>query len=136
MSNEVAVAEPLSGTEVVEAVLNRVRDQLRRDCFLSPNSAYEYFTAEVRIKVKAIDVGREADVDKTVVVTLGKAPEDPNDPRLETVSAESDMERQAPNIVRRQAGLSVPVQTEDGTGKVESRRVKYAKPGEKTDKPA
>jgi hypothetical protein len=129
MSNEVSVAEPLSGSEIVESVCARVREQLRRDCFLSPNSAYEYFTGEIHIKIKAIDVGREADVEKTVVVTLGTVPA-VDDPRVSAEHSEEEIPRAAPNVVRREAGLSVPVQTEDGTGKVESRRVKYAKPGE------
>lgn len=134
MSNEVSVAEPLSGTEIVEAIVNKVREQLRRDCYLSPNSAYEYFFGEIKISIRAIDVGREADVDKTVSVELGKVPEDPKDPRIEEDHSQQDIDRAPPNVVRRESGQSVPVQTEDGAGRPEIKRVKYARPGEKIAK--
>ena len=126
MSNETAVADPLSGTEVIEAIVAKVREQLRRDCFLSPNAAYEYFTGEIRIKIRAIDVGRNAEVDTTANVAGGTPPEDPTDPRIETNESETNIEQEPPNVVRRESGQSVPVTVEDGTGKTESKRVKYA----------
>lgn len=125
MNNEVAVPEPLSGTEIVEAIVFKVREMLRRDCFLSPNSAYEYFSGQIHIEVTAVDCGRPAEIKADIDVTKGTT--DPDNPELYTAESTEKISPGAPNIVRRETEQSVPVVTNDGAGKQEQRRVKYAR---------
>jgi len=135
MSNEVSVPEPLSGTEVIEAIVYKVREQLRRDCFLSPNSAYEYFSGRIRIEIKAIDCGRQADVDTEVNVDLGKLTED-NIDNVDASQSDENIDPDAPNVVRRETQQSVPVVTTDSSGKAETKRVNYQRQSAAaTDKP-
>jgi hypothetical protein len=135
MSNEVSVPEPLSGTEVIEAIVYKVREQLRRDCFLSPNSAYEYFSGRIRIEIQAIDCGRQADVQTEVNVSLGPLPGDNSDP-VEETSSDEDIPADPPNVVRRETQQSVPVVTTDSSGKAEVKRVNYQRQSAAaTDKP-
>lgn len=123
MTNEVAVPEPLSGTEIIDAVVFKIREAMRRDCFLSPNSAYEFFSGQFHIQIKAVDCGREADVNVKVDVTKGNAPE-PGAP-VQTATVKETIPKEAPNVVRRATRQSVPVVTTDNTGRNEQRRVTY-----------
>jgi len=124
MDNEVAVPEPLSGTEVIEAIVFKVREQLRRDCYLSPNSAYEYFKAKIRIEIAAIDCGNERGVKADIDVELREQPEIAD---LQTETSDEIVDRMPPNVVRRETEQPVPVVTQDAVGKQEQRRVKYAR---------
>lgn len=134
MNNEVSVPEPLSGTEIIEAVVFKVREQLRRDCFLSPNSAYEHFSGRIHIEIRATDCGRLVDVGADVPVVLGKEPE--GDAKSEILTSTEEIPQAPPNVVRRQTDQSVPVVTQDNAGKQDQRRVKYAREkDEPTGKP-
>lgn len=124
MSNEVAVPEPLSGTEVIEAIVEKVRRMLARDCFLSPVAAYEHFSGKIHIEITAIDCGREAKVETEVAVNLGRSLEESQEGAYD-VESEEVIEPEAPNVVRRETGQSVPVVTTDSGGKSEVKRVKY-----------
>lgn len=130
MSNEESVPEPLSGTEIIDAIVFKVREQLRRDCFLSPNSAYEYFSGKIHIEVTAVDCGREAPIVTDIDLTKGSAP-DVNDPNLYDVESDENLERQPPNVVRKETEQGVPVLTEDASGEKEIKRVKYQRQSEK-----
>lgn len=127
---EEAIVEPLSGIEIIEAIKHQVGLQLQRDCFLSPNSAYEHFFAEVKISLKAVDCGRIAEVNTTVVMTQGPAPDpDDEDAKSRTDISQSieQMNAQPPNVVRKETGQPVPVLVDDGSGNKERKTVKYEK---------
>ncbi len=126
--SEVAIPEPLSGTEIIEAVLSRVRQQLMRDCFLSANCAYESFEGRITVQVRAVDAGRNADVDQTIVANAG-GPYDAEKPGAIEVESIDEIEKEPPNVVRRESGQGVPVMTEDSSGHKETRRVHYQRRG-------
>ena len=122
--SENAAAIPLAGSEIVEAIAFKLKEQLARDCYLSPNAAYEYFTGEITVKIIAVDCGRQAPVTVTIEVAKGDpaALESGEGYKIESTE---DIEKQAPNVVRRETGQSVPVTVADGAGKTETKNVKY-----------
>jgi hypothetical protein len=131
--SENVVAEPLSGSEIIEAVCFKLKEQLARDCFLSPNSAYEYFSAKIEVKITAVDCGRVANAGATVRHTVGDADavvlggNDGYD-----VTSTEDIPRMAPNVLRRETEQPVPVTVADTSGKTERKNVKY----QRQEKPA
>jgi hypothetical protein len=119
--SENVVAEPLSGAEIIEAVCFKLKEQLARDCFLSPNSAYEYFSAKIEVKITAVDCGRVANSTATVKHVVGDEEAVP----AYIVESTEDIPRMAPNVVRRETEQPVPVTVADTSGKTERKNVKY-----------
>lgn len=121
---ERVLANPLSGAEIIEAVLDKIRQRLQRDCHLSPNLAYDYYLADIKINLTAHDVGRAVGVDVSQVVTEGVRPEDA---ALEAAEAEFHIDAEAPNVVRVETGQEVPVLTKGSDGKQTVRGIKYSR---------
>lgn len=121
---ERVLANPLSGSEIIEAIVDKIRQRLQKDCYLSPNLAYDYFTADVRISLTAHDVGRAAIVEVEQQVTEGPRPEDA---ALDAADAEFHINAEAPNVVRVESGQPVPVLTKDSDGHPEIKGVRYSK---------
>lgn len=123
--SEQTLALPLSGEEVIEAVVEKVRGLLRQDCFLSPVTAYEAVSGEIRVKLKMRDVGRIPEVEVVVPVRVGSV--DPDNAAIDAVEATLYIEEQSPNQVRVEAGIDVPALVESEGGKKEIKGIKYAK---------
>lgn len=141
--SEKSVVEPLSGTEVVDAIKYKVGEQLARDCFMSGNMAYESFEATVHIRIKMKDVGHNPEVDKVIKIHGGPAiPEtfkDPEDAALVHVEeSEEHYEGEPANDVRVATDQPVPVLVEGTDGRKEIKRVSYKKqkPDRTTPNPA
>ncbi len=127
--SEVSIPEPLTGTEVIEAIAYRanemVREVLQRDCFLSANSAYEAFECKIMVKIKARDCGRFVEVDQDIVVGEGTIQDtDVNVVQEETGAMFSEA---PPNVVRAETEQPVPVMIGDTAGNQERKTVKYKK---------
>ena len=122
---ERVLANPLSGEEIRKAILDKISQRLERDCYLSPNLAYDFYECRVSISLTAHDVGRAAEVKVEETITEGTRPEDA---ALEAADSEFEIDRQSPNEVRVESGQPVPVLTRDGKGKPEIKGVKYARP--------
>lgn len=120
---ETSVVEPLSGLEVIKAISDRVAKVLSRDCFLSPNMAYESFDCEIVIKLRARDLGRENMVNTTVLAAGGE-PIGPDD-EVDTLEGREYMPPAPPNEVRMQSSQPVPVRVDDGNGRAEIKKIKY-----------
>jgi len=120
---EKTLALPLSGAEVVEAICERVRVALKKDCFLSETSAYDWFEASVSVGIRLHDLGRIPKVEVGVVVEKGAWTGD-----VEERIAGVEIGRAAPNQVRLENGLPVPVLATGADGRKEIRRVKYRLP--------
>jgi hypothetical protein len=125
---EIAIPEPLSGQEIIEALIFRIRQQLIQDCYLNPSVAYESFSGEITIKIRAIDCGRSAVVEKTIVAESG-VPFNPEAEGALELTTVQEIPTEPPNVVRRESGQGVPVMTEDSGGRKEVRRVHYARKG-------
>lgn len=118
---------PLSGEEVLEALTQQIRSHLRRDCFLGPTTAYQFFEAKITLAVKLHDVGRIAEVNTEVVSKIGQPPENP-DEFLEQFDSEFEIPKAPPNEVREETEQPIPTLATE-KGKPEIKKVKYAKKG-------
>jgi hypothetical protein len=125
---------PLSGAEVIEAIKSKVGEMLERDCFLSPNCAYEGISGSIQISIKGRDMGRIAEVDTKVPVQVGAAVADDEDMFLRETS--HMIEEQPPNQVRAETGQKIPVLVRDGEDRSRIEHVSYEKGLKKAiDKP-
>jgi hypothetical protein len=123
---ERVLVNPLSGAEIIEAVADKVRKSLQKDCFLSPNLSYDYYSAEVKISLTAHDVGRDAKVEQAIHDTQGEIAEN-EDAALDAADAEFAIDAEPPNTVRVESGQPVPVLTRGEDGKPAIRKVKYGR---------
>lgn len=121
--SEQTIAAPLSGEEVVDVILDRIRQMLKRDCYLNPVAAYEAFSAEISISVRLKDSGREPEVKARVVVASPK----PIDDDAFLAQTEDAIGEAPPNAVRREAGLPIPTLVSDSDGRQDVKRVRYAR---------
>ena len=124
MSPERVLANPLSGLEIVEAIVDKMRQRLLKDCHLSPNLAYDFFLADVIFSIQAHDIGRQVDVVAEEVITEASCPEDAS---LEAADAEFHIDAEAPNVVRVESGQPVPVLTKDSDGQPSIKGVRYSR---------
>lgn len=126
MATERTVVKPLSGAEIVEAILSRVRSQLQRDCFLASHLAYKSYSAQVDVRVQFQDTGtRITDTEVHVQTNGGEV----TDEEMQVEEAHVEVTPEPPNIVRRETGQDVPVVTPKPSGGMEERRVRYAPKG-------
>lgn len=114
---------PLSGTEVVEAVLDKVRAKLQTDCYLNPNSAYDWFSAEIEIHLDMHDAGSHIKGDYRVQLAEGVKPAE----TPQHVEADFHIDPAPPNEVRVETGQPVPTLTKDEQGKDVIRNVRYSR---------
>lgn len=120
--SEITMPEALSGEEIINAVLFKLRKKLENDCFLNPCSAYESFDGQVVIHLRMHDLGRTPEVSAEVLLKLGK------EVGLDMAAIEADMtfEQEPPNIVRQDTEQGVPTLVETGDGKKDIKHVRYA----------
>jgi hypothetical protein len=123
--SERVLANPLSGQEVIEAIIDKIRISLRRDCFLSPNLAYDYFSAKIRIELSCHDVGRKAEVTQEIVETQGEV--NLEDEALNESDHSFEINPAPPNEVRVETGQDVPVLSRGTDGKPEIKGIKYSR---------
>lgn len=119
---EQTLNNPLSGGEVVEAILDKIRASLRLDCHLNPNSAYDWFSAEVTIKLDMHDAGAHIKGDYTAKATEGNQVAD-----AQHVEADFHIDPAPPNEVRVETGQPVPTLTKDEQGNDVVKGVRYSR---------
>jgi hypothetical protein len=116
--------QQLSGAEIVEAVVDQVRTQLQKSCYLNPNSGYDWMAAKVRVDLELHDTG-------TLLTESFKAESEtglkPNPDEIEVHEVDFDIEPAPPNEVRVQTSQPVPVETKDVDGRPVIKGVRYAK---------
>lgn len=126
---ERTLAKPLSGTEVIEAIVTSIRRQLSKDCYLAPHMAYgSYsFQADLQIQFQASRI-----TGTQTHVTGGEGELDPE--KTESANISISDEPKPPNEVRVDSGQPVPTLTKTPAGRVEERAVKYERrpPKQKT----
>lgn len=126
MAGERSVSLPLSMREAVEAIIFRIREAFLRDCNWNPDLACQWFEAEISIKARHSDVGREVKSEFVVQETKGEPPADGSE--IVESHAEVNIGMAPPNQVRQETGQGVPVLT-TANGRPEIKRVTYKKPG-------
>jgi hypothetical protein len=114
----------LSGEEVRKAICDRLDQVLARDCRLTPEKAYQFFSAKITVHVECTDIGRVEVIDQEVPATLGEPDENE---ALEHFDAEFEMAPAPPNEVRVESGQPVPVETKDSSGKATQKGIRYSR---------
>jgi len=114
----------LTGSEVVVAILDHVKTQLEKSCHLNPNSAYDFYGAEVQVKLELHDTGTVITENFTAAKKQG---ERPAEDEIESHEVEFDIEPAPPNEVRVQTSQPVPVETKDVDGRSVIKGVRYAR---------
>lgn len=129
---EKVLNNPLTGEEIILALSDRIATSLRRDCFLNPHTAYDYYEATITIAIKMNDAGlREVEVTQVIEDTFGDEPEE----GVESIEGELVIVPKPPNEERVATGQPVPVLTKDADGRVVTKHLKYARtkvPGAKS----
>ena len=123
---EQTIAQALSGEEIVNAILDKVKTALIRNCDLNPVLAYDSFSATVKLEIQMKDSGRVVDVTSTVAA----ASEEPVDEDTYIHEAEIHIGEAPPNQVRRDTNQPIPTVVTDGDGKHSVKPVRYAKNAE------
>jgi hypothetical protein len=119
--SERTLAEPLSGAEVIERILEEVRRKLKNDCFLNPVFAYQAFSCSGHVRVQLKDAGSTPEV----LVQFQAASENPVDEDAFLSEAEIQIGEAPPNTVREDAGSGIPTLVTGPDGKPEIKRQIY-----------
>jgi hypothetical protein len=121
---ERVLPENLSGEEIRIAILDKLGRRLEKDGYLSPTTSYNYFNAEISIKVRATDVGRDVEVNVAENITPVDNPPENEDVHLEESEGSFSIAAAPPNQVREETGQEVPVLTTQD-GKPTIKKVRY-----------
>lgn len=125
MPTERVLAKPLSGTEVIEAIVSRLREQLQKDCFLAGHMAYSAFSFKCSIDIKF----QASRIEGTSTQVSGSLGEEDLEQPIATETVEVSDEPKPPNEVRRESGQDVPVLAKTPQGRLEERKVRYERKG-------
>lgn len=136
MPEETTLALPLSGEEIIESVLDRIRRVLMRDCYLNPNNGYESFAGSISIKLKMRDMGRMPEVATEIQVKLGEEFPEGGDQFSVEAEGSEEIPEMPPNEVRVESEQGVPTLVDEGDGKRVIKRVKYARKTKKAGRKA
>lgn len=118
---EEMVVRPLTGAEVQEAVMHKIRESMSKTCNLRPDDAYTSFRAEITIRLTLSDYGREVPDNHHVVAQQNTGLPGEAQEFFEKIL----MDPMPPNQVRIESDQKVPVEvTEDG--KKVTKHVRYA----------
>jgi hypothetical protein len=133
--NEKIIVKPLSGQEIIDAVVNQVstelRTKLKRDCFLSSHLAYAGYRLELRgsLLIEFQNTTLKSNASLSTNVADGELI--PGETQCEVAEVNLVKEPAPPNEVRVENDLPVPALKTNPQGKVEETRIKYAKAGKK-----
>lgn len=117
------IPKPLSGEEIVEAIVTKIRAQLNRDCYLAKHIAYGSFSFQADIRVQFQRTGTSIKETNAVVHGMGG---DLTEAEMESVDLKVEDVEKPPNQVRVETGQGVPALVAKPTGGVQERKIKYA----------
>ena len=121
--NEVTIVRPLTGPEIIEAICYKLRENLEKNCLLSPHQAYPGVAFEAKVDIHFTNPASY--VKEAVGFASGKEGEiDPSQPTVqETVTVKQG--DTSPNELRRDTDQGVPALVKTPQGKVEEKRLRY-----------
>lgn len=133
MAVEKTLAKPLAGSEIIEAIVSKIRSQLSRDCFLAPHIAYGSFAFQADIRIQFQNT--QTAIKETRVPVNGTGG-DVNESEMKAADVHVEAEPQPPNQVRVETGQGVPALVAKPTGGVQEKKIKYANRPQTTTKAA
>ena len=119
---ERTLAKPLSGAEILEAMVTKIRHALSRDCFLSPHLAYASYSFQADIRFQFQHTGTA--IKESQVHVTGQGGE-VTTAEMESIDIHVSDEPKPPNEVRVETGQGVPTQVVKPQGGVEEKKVRY-----------
>lgn len=122
---ETVLALALSGEEVRKAICDKLDQVLAKDCRLTAEKAYQYFSSKITVHLECFDIGRIEVVESISQATYGGAPND--NEALDKFDAELEMSPAPPNEIRVESGQGVPVQSRDSDGRSTEKRIRYSR---------
>lgn len=120
---ERTIVKPLSGDEIIESIVTKIRSQLARDCFLNPHLAYASFSYQAEIRVQFQNTGTA--IKETYARASGQGGDEQDDIDTESIDVSVSEVPKSPNDVRVEAGIGVPVLATKPSGGIQEKRVKY-----------
>lgn len=120
---EQTLNNPLSGFEVIEAIIDKLRITLRTSGNFRENDSFDWFTAKVSLEIDRHDTGVTMQSDHIVKLSEGTMPSGDK----EHAEADFYIEAAPPNEVRVATGQPVPTLTKDAQGKTVQKGVRYAR---------
>src|SRR5208282_349286 len=106
MESEKFIPLPLTGEEIQEAVVFKLRECMQKNCHLSFGNAYTSAKIEIKISMTLFDYGREVRNNEIATVELDS--ELPNESAAQEVTGELTIDPMPPNILRQEVDLPVP----------------------------
>jgi hypothetical protein len=118
------IVEPgLSGEEIVEIACDHLRDLLKRSGYLRPSDCYQRLEGRIALSLKATDLGRTPKIEIDTVVRTKEVPSEEVPEEVDEIHIEDKPE----NELRQEAGLPLPVETKDESGRPLMKYAKYAR---------
>jgi hypothetical protein len=122
---EKTLNSPLSGEEIQKAIRDQIEQKMRKDCYLNPNHAYDWYTAEIEIHYGLHDVGTTLEGEAKITYSYGEKPLPPAEVKEGEVGM--SIQAESPNRVRVQSGQPVHVLTKDKEGHSIVEGIKYGR---------
>jgi hypothetical protein len=123
MESEKSIPLPLTGEEIQEAVVVKLRECMQKNCHLGLGNAYTSAKIEVTVKMTLFDYGREVRNNELATVEIDSGL--PQESAPVTVEGQLTTDPMPPNQLRVETDQSVPVQTTQD-GKKVTKHLKYA----------
>lgn len=122
MESEKSIPLPLTGDEVKEGAIAKVRECLDKSCHLASGNAYTSCRFEITVKMTLFDYGREVRNNEIVTGEIDSGI--PQEGAALAVEETLTVEPMPPNQFRQETEQAIPVQTVvDGQKKI--RHLKY-----------
>ena len=113
---------PLTGEEIQDAVLYKIKESMAKTCNLRPTDAYRGFKAEIEIHLMLDDFGNLVHDNHKVIVSDGAI-----DPQTaQETEAAFEIEPAPPNVVREDTEQPIPQQVEV-EGKKVTKYIRYGR---------
>ena len=109
MESEKSIPLPLTGEEIQEAVVFKLRECMQKNCHLSLGNAYTSAKIDIKISMTLFDYGREVRNNEIAQVHLDS--ELPNESAAQEVTGELITDPMPPNLLRQEVDLPVPVES-------------------------
>lgn len=124
--DETTIPKALSGPEIIEAVVYKMRENLSKNCLLAPHCAYAAFGFDATVKINFVNpTSSIKEAQGFAIGSGGEVPADEVEQLSETVKMHEDAE--PPNKVRRDTGQGIPAMVKTPQGGTTETKLKYQK---------
>ncbi len=123
MDSEKSLPLPLTGEEIQEACVAKLRECMQKNCHLSLTNAYTSAKIDIKVSMTLFDYGREVRNNEMTSVEIDSGL--PSESEAQEVTGELVTEPMPPNQLRIETDQAVPVATTQD-GKKVVKHLKYA----------